>query len=217
MVAMTDETAHPVYFQTTQFTCGPSALMKAMHALDPGYRPSRLEELSIWRAANLVFMGEGQAGCGVFGLGHAALSRHFNAEVYGHKIDALFSGWTRHPDEADVQTMMDDHDRAAFLARGGRLFDRKLDIDLLTQLKNEGKQAIVLVTNGAYGHWVLADKVTAGTVEILDPYKAEAHELNMPHHSATGEQSLPHAAFLKWAHFGPQASTVVLALSKRAP
>ena len=33
-----------IYFQTTEFTCGPATLMMAMAALDPQYKPGRLDE-----------------------------------------------------------------------------------------------------------------------------------------------------------------------------
>jgi hypothetical protein len=189
--------------------------MTALAALDPAYKPGRVEEMALWREANLIFMGDGNAGCGPFGLANAALTRHFNAEVYGHKIEALFAGWTRSANEAEIQGLIDDHDRERFLAAGGAVHDRPLSIDLLKTLKDEGRQLLVLVGTGLHGHWVLADAITDETVEVLDPYKATAAEIaEYAHHTDSGAHSMPHDTFLKWASYGPKGSSAVIALSK---
>ena len=44
----------PYYPQTTEFTCGPSALIMAMAALDEQQPVSTLEELQIWREATTL-------------------------------------------------------------------------------------------------------------------------------------------------------------------
>jgi hypothetical protein len=202
----------PVYFQTTEFTCGPASLMTAMAALDPAYKPGRLEEMTIWREANLVFMGEDPAGCGPFGLANAAIARGFDAELYGHKIDALFAGWTRTPGEAEVQQMMHDRDRATFLQGGGKLTGEELNPALLTRLHAEKKQLLVLVTAGLHGHWVVANRLEDDQVEILDPYKAEPDDTNP--HSLTGIRTLPDDAFARRSRYGEAGSTVIIAVSK---
>src|SRR5690606_8536687 len=46
----------PYYAQTTEFTCGPSALMMAMRTLDPQFPLDRSQELRIWREATTIFM-----------------------------------------------------------------------------------------------------------------------------------------------------------------
>jgi hypothetical protein len=38
------------------FTCGPAALMMAMHGLNRDYQPSREEEINLWREATTIFM-----------------------------------------------------------------------------------------------------------------------------------------------------------------
>ena len=45
----------PYYRQSLDFTCGPAALMMAMHTLDPRIVPSRKLELRLWREATTIF------------------------------------------------------------------------------------------------------------------------------------------------------------------
>ena len=116
-----DRTERPflseIYYQSTEFTCGPACLVMAMAALDPSYKASRLEEMKIWRRAGLAFMGEGHAGCGPYGLALAALQRGFHVEIYEHNADNLFKIWTKSEKEAAIQTLLDDDDRENALDR----------------------------------------------------------------------------------------------------
>jgi ribosomal protein S18 acetylase RimI-like enzyme len=70
----------PFYEQTLEFTCGPSALMMAMKALDPRcLELDRKFELRLWREATTIFMTSGHGGCGPFGLALAAAQRGFRS------------------------------------------------------------------------------------------------------------------------------------------
>ena len=60
--------AVPYYPQTTDFSCGPAALIMAMAAMDESQPVTTLEELKIWREATTIFMLAGHGGCGPHGL-----------------------------------------------------------------------------------------------------------------------------------------------------
>ena len=68
----------PYYQQTLDFTCGPAALMMAMHALDDSVPMDRTFELRLWREATTIFMTSGHGGCGPYGLALAAANRGFD-------------------------------------------------------------------------------------------------------------------------------------------
>ncbi|MCL1487420.1 MAG: peptidase C39 family protein [Marinobacter sp.] len=68
---------YPYYPQTTEFTCGPAALIMAMAALNQQQSLTTLEELKIWREATTIFMLSGHGGCGPHGLALAAWHRGF--------------------------------------------------------------------------------------------------------------------------------------------
>ncbi len=76
--------------QTTPFTCGPAALMMALHALSRDYRPDPQDELRLWREATTIFMTSGHGGCHPVGLALAARRRGFDAEVWLNRKTPLF-------------------------------------------------------------------------------------------------------------------------------
>ena len=88
--------------QSTDFTCGPAALMMAMAALDQRYEPSFLEEIQIWREATTVFMTSGPGGCHPVGLALAAVQRGFAAEVWINQRQPLFLDGVRAADKKRV-------------------------------------------------------------------------------------------------------------------
>lgn len=82
--------AIPFYAQTTDFSCGPAALMMAMAALQEDLPMSTHQELRIWREATTIYMLAGHGGCGPHGLGLAAWQRGFHAEIQVSRSGPLF-------------------------------------------------------------------------------------------------------------------------------
>lgn len=80
-VGATSHRQTPWYQQTTEFTCGPAALMMAMASLRPGVVIDQALELDLWREATSIFMTRGHGGCHPLGLALAAARRGFAAEV----------------------------------------------------------------------------------------------------------------------------------------
>ena len=80
----------PWYQQTTEFTCGPAALLMAMGALEPTTKLSQTHELALWREGTTIFMTSGYGGCHPFGLALAANKRGFKSEVMVNTTEPLF-------------------------------------------------------------------------------------------------------------------------------
>ncbi|MGR9036795.1 MAG: peptidase C39 family protein [Gammaproteobacteria bacterium] len=93
--------------QTTPFTCGPAALMMAMHGLDSNYLPSQEEEINLWREATTIFMTAGHGGCHPIGLALAAKKRHFQVEVWINNTEALFVDSVRSGDKKQIIELVD--------------------------------------------------------------------------------------------------------------
>lgn len=72
----------PWYQQTTEFTCGPAALMMAMASHNPDCELNQIVELDIWREATTIYMTSGHGGCHPIGLALAAHRRGFDACVF---------------------------------------------------------------------------------------------------------------------------------------
>jgi ribosomal protein S18 acetylase RimI-like enzyme len=93
--------------QTTPFTCGPAALMMAMHALNKSYLPSREQEIELWREATTIFMTSGHGGCHPIGLALAAKRRQFAVEVWINQTGALFIDSVRSEDKKQIVELVD--------------------------------------------------------------------------------------------------------------
>ncbi|WP_446811447.1 peptidase C39 family protein [Methylomonas sp. 2BW1-5-20] len=93
--------------QTTPFTCGPAALMMAMHALDKSYLPSREQEIELWREATTIFMTSGHGGCHPIGLALAAKRRQFSVEVWINQTGSLFIDSVRSEDKKQIVELVD--------------------------------------------------------------------------------------------------------------
>lgn len=93
--------------QTTSFTCGPVALMMAMHGLNKSYLPSREEEINLWREATTIFMTTGHGGCHPIGLALAARRRQFRVEVWINQTGPLFIDGVRNEGKKQVVELVD--------------------------------------------------------------------------------------------------------------
>ena len=85
--------------QTTPFTCGPAALMMAMHGINRAYQPSQEEEINLWREATTIYMTSGHGGCHPIGLALAAKRRQFSVEVWISQTTALFIDGVRNEEK----------------------------------------------------------------------------------------------------------------------
>ncbi|OAI24718.1 MULTISPECIES: GNAT family N-acetyltransferase/peptidase C39 family protein [Methylomonas] len=95
--------------QTTPFTCGPAALMMAMHALNRTYQPSADEEINLWREATTVFMTSGHGGCHPLGLALAAGRRGFHVETWINQTSTLFIDSVRSDEKKRVIELTDQY------------------------------------------------------------------------------------------------------------
>lgn len=80
----------PHYAQTTDFTCGPAALLMAMKFLNPEQPMTHIEELNVWREATTIFMTRGHGGTSPLGLALAAKHRGYHAELWLSSQQAPF-------------------------------------------------------------------------------------------------------------------------------
>ncbi|MDP2901519.1 MAG: ribosomal protein S18-alanine N-acetyltransferase [Methylovulum sp.] len=94
--------------QTTPFTCGPAALMMAMHALNKNYLPSEEEEINLWREATTIFMTSGHGGCHPIGLALAAKRRQFAVEVWINQTGTLFIDSVRNEEKKRIVELVDN-------------------------------------------------------------------------------------------------------------
>lgn len=108
------------YRQTEPFTCGAAAMITALQFLGRlSVPPTRTLELSLWRKANTIYMGEGIAGCGPYGLGCIALDYGCATALFASRETGFFHEWDERAGRGDASALMEGHDRARFLSLGG--------------------------------------------------------------------------------------------------
>jgi ribosomal protein S18 acetylase RimI-like enzyme len=169
-----DNRAIPWISQTTPFTCGPASLMMAMNGLDPGYSPSPLEEVQIWREATTIFMTSGHGGCHPVGLALAAVARGFDAEVWVSRKGPLFVEGVRDPNKKRVMSLV--HESFISQAKKQKIPVRYADIDQarLAASYARGENVLILIStyrleNRKAPHWVVLSGYDENCLYFHDP------------------------------------------------
>ncbi|MBK8814228.1 MAG: GNAT family N-acetyltransferase/peptidase C39 family protein [Methylococcaceae bacterium] len=146
--------------QTTHFTCGPAALMMAMHGLNRAYQPSQEEEINIWREATTIFMTSGHGGCHPVGLALAAKLRNFDAEVWINQSGTLFIDGVRNDDKKQIVELVDkDFKRKAEDQNIPVIYANITQNDLINAFKSGAIPLILISTylmdRKKVPHWVV--------------------------------------------------------------
>jgi predicted double-glycine peptidase len=173
------------YRQTTDFTCGPAALLMAMRAQNSAARFDRTEELQIWREANTVYMGSRSthAGCSALGLALAAQRRGFCVEVRVSHNQPLLQGSARHPDLLDANRLLHQVDLAQAIAECIKISNDVPGPQHLPALLQAGILPVVLASTSYLDrsrapHWIVVTGAEDGIVYMSDPWvNAEQGEL----------------------------------------
>ncbi|WP_111496610.1 MULTISPECIES: GNAT family N-acetyltransferase/peptidase C39 family protein [Marinobacter] len=164
----------PYYPQTTDFTCGPAALMMAMAAQCPDRQLTTLEELRIWREATTIFMLAGHGGCGPHGLALAAWQRGFDVSAHISKEGPLFRDTVRSPEKKRVLELVHEgfiHDMAR---TGIALHHEPIGIEVIEQALSRGEVPVILVSTWQLNrsrvpHWVAVCAMDDQFVYLHDP------------------------------------------------
>lgn len=166
--------AVPYYPQTTEFSCGPAALIMAMAAQDDNLSLTTLEELRIWREATTIFMLAGHGGCGPHGLALAAWSRGFHASAYISKEGALFKDTVRNDDKKRVLELVHEGFMHDLGQTGIELHHDPLTLENMEQSLKSGQIPIILISTWQLNrsrvpHWVTVCAVDEQFVYLHDP------------------------------------------------
>lgn len=183
----------PYYAQTTDFTCGPAALMMAMGALehDSPLALDRKLELRLWREATTIFMMAGHGGCGPHGLALSAWHRGFGVEVYVNERRPMLLDSVRSPEKKEVMRLVQEDMIEELAAHGVPIHHRAIQPDELAALFARGGIPLVLISSyriyrEKFPHWVVVTGFDTRYVYVHDPFVDEeegesiADCINMP-------------------------------------
>ncbi len=164
----------PYYPQTTDFTCGPAALMMAMAALCPDRVLSTLEELRIWREATTIFMMSGHGGCGPHGLALAAWRREFRVSAYVSREGPLFLDTVRSEAKKRVLELVHQEFMAELSQTDVEINHGPLTLAMLEHALERGRVPVILISTWQLNrsrvpHWVTLCAMDSRFVYIHDP------------------------------------------------
>ncbi|MCB1141412.1 MAG: GNAT family N-acetyltransferase/peptidase C39 family protein [Leptospiraceae bacterium] len=165
----------PYYHQTLDFTCGPAAVMMAMHALEPRFELDRKTELRIWREATTIFMTSGHGGCGPYGLALAVKKRGFDVDLYVNDEGPLFLDSVRDPEKKEVLRLVQEDFRSEIDKLGITVHHGNLRALDLKEKFEEGGIPVVLISmykmiNMKAPHWVIITGFDDKYLYFHDPY-----------------------------------------------
>lgn len=208
----------PYFQQSLEFTCGPAAVMMAMHALDAGLSLDRKLELRIWRESTTVFMTSGHGGCGPYGLAISAYHRGFEVEIYVNDDAALFVDSVRSEEKKEVIRLVQEDFLDEIKHSPIRVSYGILSVAELQRRFEEGGIPIVLISSyriykEKFPHWVVVTGFDDRFIYVHDPLvDTEAGEtvtdsINMP---------ILKKDFERMARYGKTSQRAALIIKKKA-
>ena len=205
----------PYYQQTTDFTCGPAALMMAIKTLQPDYAMSRHEELQIWREATTIFMTSGHGGCSPHGLALSAWHRGFDVTLHINQAEAPFLDGVRDEHKKSVIQLVHEDFLAQIKATNIRLKVHTLETDELDRILQSGVPVIALISTWRLNrnkapHWVYVAASDADYVYINDSDVSDD-----PHATQTDYIQVPidRRVFRDMARFGQKRLRCLLVIN----
>ncbi len=149
----------PYFAQTTPFTCGPAALMMAMHADAADQPMNEAQEIQLWREATTVYMTTGLGGTSPFGLALAAARRGWEAQVWASHLDPPFLNSVRASDKQDLMRRVHNQFIEESRAERVTLVQRELSQADIPALLADGWRLLLLISTWRLNrnkapHWV---------------------------------------------------------------
>lgn len=205
---------YPWYQQTTDFTCGPSALMMAMCALNNRYEMTQEKELSLWRTATTIFMMSGHGGCHPIGLALAAVNEGYAAKVVINQEVPLFVDGVRDTNKKAIVENVESQFMAEARRKGVSVEISDWPIDVIDQTLKAGGAVLCLISTYAFDkkkvpHWVAVTSCDSHCYYLHDPDASEGQPVEYQHIPVARED------FLRLASYGTRKVRTLVLLKKK--
>ena len=206
------KTPVPWYQQTTDFTCGPAALMMAMASQRAELEPNQELELDIWRQATSIFMTSGHGGTHPFGLALAASDRYFSVELFINTRTTPFLDGVRSSEKKAILEVVHEQFKQRIAGKTNiELHYQDTSQDQVEYWLNNGYAVLVLISTYRLDgkkapHWV--------TVTHIDDHCLYVHDPDCDDQQAIDCQHVPIARndFEKMSAFGANKLRTAIAI-----
>ena len=195
----------PWHPQSTEFSCGPAALMMVMAGQNPALLMSQELELDLWREATTIFMTSGHGGCHPLGLGVAARRRGFDVKVFLNSRLPLFVEGVRSGHKKSIMQKVDQQFNRRAAETGVEMIYRDITQQDIEACLRSGWSVLVLISTYRLDgkkapHWVAVTGLDDQCFYLHDPDL----DYDAPHPVPVDYQHVPIARddFAKMAAFG---------------
>lgn len=207
----------PYYAQTTDFTCGPAALMMAMAAVSTELPLDRRLEFRLWREATIVYMAKGHGGCEPVGLALAAARRGYSVAVHVNQPAPYFLDSVRDAAKREVMTLIQEDFRDQLDALQVPVLEWPLSMDELRQALDDGQAAVLLVSHwrmvrSRAAHWLVVFGHDGRRVFVHDPF-VDPDDLESA--LATADLPIPWAELERMARYGRSRLQAAILIGER--
>ncbi|TVR97797.1 MAG: GNAT family N-acetyltransferase [Rhodospirillales bacterium] len=206
----------PFYAQSLDFTCGPAAMLMAMHALDPSVTVDQTAELRLWRESTTVFMTAGHGGCSPEGLAVAAGRRGFEVEVFLSDTGVMFIDSVRSEAKKSVIRLVQEDFRGQLDEMGIPVTFQPLSLEAMRQKFEEGRIPVVMISSYRLDrerqpHWVVVTGFDAKYVYLHDPSVDEEQDRPV---TDCMQIPVPQREFAKMARYGRSQQKAAVVVGK---
>jgi ribosomal protein S18 acetylase RimI-like enzyme len=165
----------PYYAQTTDFTCGPAAMMIAMAAAGLKVPFSRRLEFELWREANGIYLATAPGGCDPFGIAVALTRRGLAVSVHVSQPGPYFMAGQRKATSREIMKAVQAVFRDEAAELNIPLHHQPLSRDGLLAALDRGAVAITLISTyrmyrTRVPHWIVAYGHDADYIFAHDPF-----------------------------------------------
>ena len=203
---------YPWYQQTTDFTCGPAALMMAMCALDNRYEMTQEKELALWRTATTIFMMSGHGGCHPIGLALAATNEGYTTRVIINQQVPLFVDGVRNNEKKAIVESVEIQFMSQAIEQGISVEIEDWHTDVIDMTLQAGGAVLCLISTYAFDkkkipHWVAITSFDTHCYYLHDPDASEGQPVEYQHIPVARED------FLRLASYGTRKIRTLVLLS----
>jgi ribosomal protein S18 acetylase RimI-like enzyme len=174
----------PYYAQTTDFTCGPAAMMIAMAAAGLQVQFSRRLEFELWREANGIYLSSAPGGCDPFGIAVALARRGLSVGVHVSHPGPYFMATQRNAKSREIMEAVQDVFREEAAEWAIPVHHAPLSRQLLLEGLARGAVAITLISTWRMyrtrvPHWIVAYDHDDDYIFAHDPF-VDTEEFEAP-------------------------------------